>query len=630
MSDNADAKDFLDYYLGREGDPEYAVLLEGAWGSGKSYFVERYFEERFKAAKAKNKDAKDPLIHVTLFGIRDLADITTQMFEKAHPNLGGKVAKGANFLLSKAVGIFGPSVDPKESAGLLQDLALNLNGRVIVFDDLERCPIPLVEVMGYINQFVEHRKLHVIVVASEEDVQPEQLDDYRRRKEKVIGKTIRVGSDPAEVIVKFAEILTSQALKNVVANQTAKILATISAKGKPNFRSVRAILLDYERLLEKVDERLLSDEDIMLDLLLYMLAVGIEFRSGGLDRKSLAELQSVMQAHLFGSVRASPNEKDLLSQRLRKTYGAVSWNDPVVHPRHLAELFASGSINVTEINNHIAGHPAIAGPAQLPAWRRLWGWFDLGQKDFQQARTEFALQLAAREFTHPGEILHAAGIAVRLQRFGDDLLGGRKPLDYFRDYIEEIVAADRLKAAPSLFGPMRKSYAGLVYNDHDSPTFARVEELVEKAATRALDREMASEVETVMSRLLANPRHTAMLYEWDRDAGYYGEFAMLHHVPASSFADVVLVDGKLNDSVLAALAERYRRNVNLDREYGWLKKVRAEVNKRIAKVPPPHRQLCKLRAEYGFNQIDEMVALARAMAPTLARRRAAAKLVETV
>jgi hypothetical protein len=629
VSDNADAKDFLNYYLSREGDPEYAVLLEGPWGSGKSYFVQRYFEGRLAAAKLKDKDAQDPLIHVTLFGIRDLSDIMTQMFEKSRPWLSGKSAQVTNVVASKIGNFFRLGLDTKENAKFLQDMFLDLRGRVIVFDDLERCPLPLVEAMGFINQFVEHRKMHVIVVASEEDVPPGQLEEYKRRKEKVIGKTIRVGSDPAEVIVKFAKTLKFQTLKNVVANHTAKILTTISANGKPNFRSVRAILLDYERLLEKADERLRSDEDIILDLLLYMLAVGIEFRSGSLDRKSLAELQSVMQSHLFGSVRASPNDKDLLSQRLRKTYGAVSWNDPVIHPRHLAELFASGSINVTEINDHIKGHPAIAGPGQLPAWRRLWGWFDLPQADYMTARTEFAAQLEAREFTHPGEILHAAGITIRLQRFGDDLLGGRKPLDYFTSYVSEIEQAGSLQSGTSVFGPMARSYAGLAYNDHDSPIFAGVEKMVEKAATRALDRQMASEVGTVMSRLQANPRHAGLLYEWDRDAGYYGEFALLHHVPVSSFADVVLVDGKLNDTVLAALAERYQRNVNLDKEYGWLKKVQTEVKKRISKLTPPHRQLCELRAKYSFDRIDEKIALAKSASPRLAKRRAAAKAMKT-
>ena len=87
MTSNKNAKQFVDYYLALEGDPEFAVLLEGPWGSGNSHFVETYFRERLAEVHTSNPDAKDSLIHVTLFGERELSDITTQMFELAHPSL---------------------------------------------------------------------------------------------------------------------------------------------------------------------------------------------------------------------------------------------------------------------------------------------------------------------------------------------------------------------------------------------------------------------------------------------------------------------------------------------------------------------------------------------------------------
>lgn len=51
------AKDFLDYYLALEGDPKFAVLLEGPWGSGKSHFVDTYFRERITETKKVDPDA---------------------------------------------------------------------------------------------------------------------------------------------------------------------------------------------------------------------------------------------------------------------------------------------------------------------------------------------------------------------------------------------------------------------------------------------------------------------------------------------------------------------------------------------------------------------------------------------
>ena len=36
---NKHIEEFLDYYLNVEQSPDYAVLITGCWGSGKTYFI---------------------------------------------------------------------------------------------------------------------------------------------------------------------------------------------------------------------------------------------------------------------------------------------------------------------------------------------------------------------------------------------------------------------------------------------------------------------------------------------------------------------------------------------------------------------------------------------------------------
>jgi hypothetical protein len=69
---------------------------------------------------------------------------------------------------------------------------------VIVFDDVERCAIPICHLLGYINKFVEHGGFKVILVANENEIlEREKADEsnlnaYRRIKEKLIGKTFEI------------------------------------------------------------------------------------------------------------------------------------------------------------------------------------------------------------------------------------------------------------------------------------------------------------------------------------------------------------------------------------------------------------------------------------------------------
>lgn len=531
VTSSQNAREFLDYYLGLEGDPQSAVLLEGPWGSGKSHFVDAYFRGRLAQARTTDADAKDPLIRVTLFGVRDLADITTQMFEKAHPILGGKTVKFLNNVGSKLGGLVGLSLDARENAALLESMVLDLKDRVLVFDDLERSPLPLVEVMGFINRFVEHDKLKVIVVASEQDIPKEQKKEYESRKEKLVGKTIKVGSEPGEVLDVFTKLLKAPEVLKAIADRRDHLLATFAASGRPNFRSLRAVLLDYERLVTRVDARLRASDAAMGQLLLYMIALGIEFRSNALDDKALRNLQTDIRLRLkLNPSAAADSTEQTRAADLRKRYEHVAFDDPIVQPGQLADLFTSGTVDVAAIDDHIGRHPTVVGHSEVPAWRFMWNWYDHGETEYRDARARFVADLVGRKITHPGQILHAAGSAMRLQHYGDDVVAGRPVLDYFKDYLANLEATDTLEPAPDLFGIASGSYAGLGYSEGDTPAFQPIRAMVKDAADRALERAMQSSAPALLARLQADPEDGQMLHEWGLDTGNYAGIAILHNI----------------------------------------------------------------------------------------------------
>ena len=591
------------------------MLLEGPWGSGKSHFVEAYFRDRLVESRKRDAEAKDPLIHISLFGVRELSDITTQMFEKAHPILGGKAVKLVNNFGSKLGGLVGLNFDPKENAALLESMALNLKDRILVFDDLERSPLPLVEVMGFINRFVEHDKLRVIVIASEDDIPEGQKEEYKGRKEKLVGKTIKVGSDPGEVLDVFRRRLrTPEVLKAIVDNRD-RLLTTFAASGRPNFRSLRAVLLDYERIVTLVDPRLRASEGAMSQLLLNMVALGVEFRSNALDDAALRNLQTDIRLRLKLGASSKPDtDAQKRASELRVRYEHVAFNDPIICPDHLADLFTSGTVDLGAVNEHIGQHPAVVGHAEVPAWRFMWSWYDHPESDYRAARARFDDDLAKRIITHPGQILHAAGSIIRLKKYGDDLLGGRTVKDYFTEYLADLEVAGTLEAAPDMFGPAAGSYSGLVYNEADTPAFAPIRALVKAAAQRALERTMTASAPTLLKRLQHDPEDAQMLHEWGLGNGNYGGVAILHEIAVADFADLALIDGKPNDRLMVALNERHQQGYNtaLDPELPWLEQLRAELMKRAATLSPPYREFSRMRLGYWFQDHDKRIAAFRA------------------
>jgi hypothetical protein len=529
LSKNAAAREYLDYYLDLPKDPDFAVMLEGPWGSGKSFFVDRYFIDRLAKLRATDPTAKEE-IRLTLFGVHELGDITSQIFAKVHPMLGGKITKLLNVVGSKAASYLGVSTNPEENAKLLQEMMLSLDGRVLVFDDFERCPLPVVEVMGFINRFVERDKVKVIVIASEEDIDEKQIEEYRRRKEKLIGKTIRVGSNAEVVLDTFtADLSKSEARAAVVANRDAA-LSTFMACGQPNFRSLRAILVDYDRLVTLANPKLAASADALGALLIYMIAVGMEYHRGGIDADGLRSLSTDMALRLNLNKTPVPEEQQR-AQGLRAKYRLVSWRDPVVSPEMLAELFGSGTIEIDKLNQYLLSHPRVVGLAKVPAWRAMWSWYDMGLSEYQPVRDALADELANRMLIHPGEILHAAGTSIRLQGYHDNILGGVTPKLFFKAYLADLEKADRLLAAPQIFESGPGGYSGLIYNEHDNRAFIEIHELVRAATMSALSRRTQREAQDLLERLKDDPDNSSTLREWGFEEKKYAGIPILHNIP---------------------------------------------------------------------------------------------------
>jgi predicted AAA+ superfamily ATPase len=66
--------DYLTYYLGLPHSPNFAVLLSGPWGVGKTFLVKRFLAKYFEGQK-------DQYVYVSLYGLRLLKKLTMHCFK---------------------------------------------------------------------------------------------------------------------------------------------------------------------------------------------------------------------------------------------------------------------------------------------------------------------------------------------------------------------------------------------------------------------------------------------------------------------------------------------------------------------------------------------------------------------
>lgn len=221
--------DELLYYC-EEPEPVGAILLTGEWGCGKTYLIDNELTEAL--------GDKAYVIRISLFGITAIEGIHVAV-RQAWITECNKDKKWKNVIEKSQQG--------KEVIGKLEFLPEWLRGIattdwqsfveiknkieekpvILVFDDLERCCLDSVDVLGAINDYCENQKFHTIIVANQDKI-------------KSVNEFFNM---PIEAEIDEFKMKNEE-------NPTKKIVAKINMQSKKN-----ADELSYNEIKEKIIHR---------------------------------------------------------------------------------------------------------------------------------------------------------------------------------------------------------------------------------------------------------------------------------------------------------------------------------------------------------------------------------------
>lgn len=282
---------------------DYAVMLNGSWGSGKTYFVKN------ELIPVLEEDRK-AVIYISLFGIKcvdDLINVITMHVlniysnkraqKRAEMNIGLKISnKQASSSVSQIPSVFvgiinkGLKLVPngdnaKSFFSDIQKNTINFADYVFIFDDFERSVIDKIELLGLFDEMVEQNHAKVIIVCNEvallkkaekddENLNNKKavnnieekilVDDYNLYKEKVVGFTIKYAADLSTVYRKI--------LDNIVGKQSycydclieykSEVLELFSRVGSHNLRTLIFVLKRFKELEHEIE---LAFDDAKVD-----------------------------------------------------------------------------------------------------------------------------------------------------------------------------------------------------------------------------------------------------------------------------------------------------------------------------------------------------------------------------
>lgn len=603
---NAHVENYLNYYCTSEIGPGFAVLLKGDWGVGKTWFIKNYFKQ------VDNRWGKP--IYISLYGVSRTSQIEEKIFEALHPLFASKPAKLAGVvvkgLIKTTIQVDLDKDNRNDGSYSLQIPEINLPGflnnlekRVLVFDDLERCKLDVDSVLGYINTYVEEQRSKVIILANEDEIDSK----YSGVKEKVVGQTLTVRFDLHGAIRPFSSAITSEAAKRSLVTNAALIEEIYTIADYENLRSLKQIMSNFERIYMVLPSEAQATPEVIKDLIRSLTALTIEVQKGDLSAKEIGDLVK-HSAESRVAKNVPPNDKNIDNEASKKASSVfLEKYNFFFHSLFPGEawwqrFFDEGVLDIEGLVSAFESSTYFQN-ANLPDWTKLWHFPSLTDEEFRKLLPRVASDFKSQKFEDVRIVRHVFGVLLNLSCKELYEKSPKQILEEGREYVETLIdrayangLTDLFASADMLVKILGSAYGstgsfGLAYRGSDYAEFKAFEVYVSEYGEAVNQKHLpsvADELLVLMQSDIWKFKRILCLGQYDTDEvkSYYN-VPILKFVDVNEFVNSIVELRSYEDLCLVgyALKERYSyTNHGLEPEIDWLQalgeKVASEIDNR--------------------------------------------------
>jgi len=331
----------LDYV--RADYTDYAIMINGEWGSGKTYFWDHKIKNKIESMKLNGKQYTT--IYMSLYGISNLEDISKKIFIETTQLMDKNLKKFMNANNQTTIPEYAKTgLDMANFFGVTQNGdKLNYadffttDDKVLCFDDLERANVDVIDILGYINNFVEHDHIKTIIICNEKELATklknsnlemktfiatylldkegdlsktdkpmvekiqdkieyvfDKANDYERIKEKLIGETFEYAPEFNYIINGLLLRYESNPdLIRFLRENTAIIINTFNKSGTRNLRILKHALNDFKKVFEMVNKTYPNTNNrILQTMLIFTIAVSFEIKAGKITKDKFVNISN--------------------------------------------------------------------------------------------------------------------------------------------------------------------------------------------------------------------------------------------------------------------------------------------------------------------------------------------------
>jgi len=559
-----------------------------------------------------------------------LSQVEDALFLKQlHPVLSSKPVMFAGSILKNALSIGlrfdvdgnsttdQVSFSPKDTKFKLTDFLTDLSDTILFFDDLERCQVEVENVLGFINNFVEHQGLKVIIVANEDELsinKENKNNTYRLIKEKLIGKTLTINLDFEGAItnfIKLAEKSEKESEVRTFLSSKIELIEKIYQLTKyKNLRTLRQVVLDFERIFKFLPEEAKSNSEALEVLLRLLIIFSIEIKLDNINSKEVGELyeqhQSVLreQYSLSNTLNDKGHDKEKTSfQKLFEKYkdpklkNQLPLSSPFPNFAWWGDFLDKGILDEEKLAKSLLTSVYFADK-NTPDWIKLWHHADLSDDEFEKlinkVELKYSLKNNSEEFVKVEEIQQALGLFLLFSDIGLYSKTKQEILESFKSYAKKLSENNKLDMTSlhlplfqqEIAGYLRLGFQGNNFKEFKE-FFSYIKEIHKKVKSDNLS-VIAQELLEVMNldvwKFYKMVVREENLRVWDEENGKYADVPILKHIEEASFLDKFLqLSYKDKRTICYALDKRHDfKKEDLLEELDWLKRILKLIEQEVA------------------------------------------------
>lgn len=530
---NENIVNYLNIYI-KKKDIHFATLLNGEWGTGKTYFIKDYIDKVDK----NNDDYKVKFVYITLFGMKNIESVNESIFQQFHPLLGSKTAKIATNFLKGALKL-GVNFDI-DSNGKNEIANIDLSKTefmsyfrgdskkqaVFIFDDFERTDIPIGEILGLINGFVEHSGAKVIIICNEKEIKDDD-ETYKKFKEKIVNRSFNVKADMESFWNNYIERY------NILEKYLNDIKEVFEQNGNSNLRVLNQVTENFVDFFEGLDDKFKTNKEFIAILIK-------NYFSRGFSRKIVKK-------------ETEDNKENSITSKNKITI------DNLFSDKTWCSILDS-DYNIIDINNLISNFTMFKEDIKQESWVILWHYFEKGVDELDKAYIDTLKSFENLEYSNPAVLIHVISLFVYFRKMGIGEIEVSEISNIVDEYIKKFGATEEW-ARGSYYGGFNGTGLGYYEQDDDDirQIVKRIDEAKVKAREYVQNKKTSNDIDLIKNSIINT--NIGMLYEI---FSKYETNPILDKLESKEIFEILIRgDGKQLSSIFNVVSYRYRENYRI-------------------------------------------------------------------